>query len=134
MDAMALPYVRTIIIGAANQIGKSECVHNFAGWCIDQAPGPIQYNYPDRNTATENCTDRIQPMIESSSRLRSYLTGYEDDKTSLRIKLLHMPIYIGWAGSAVRMANRPVKVMIFDEIDLYPDKSSKRETDPISQG
>ena len=134
MDAMALSYVRVVIIAAANQIGKSECVHNFVGWCIDHSPGPIQYNYPDRNTAAENCKDRILPMIESSARLREYLTGYEDDKSSLRIKLMHMPIYIGWAGSPARMANRPIKVMIFDETDLYPDQSSKRETDPISQG
>ncbi|MBW2342517.1 MAG: phage terminase large subunit family protein [Deltaproteobacteria bacterium] len=134
MDAMALPYVRTVIICAANQVGKSECVHNFVGWCIDRSPGPVQYNYPDRPTAAENCKDRILPMIESSQRLRSYLTGYEDDKSSLRIKLLHMPIYLGWAGSPARMANRPIKVMIFDETDLYPDQPSKRETDPISQG
>ena len=132
MDAMALPYVRTIIISAANQIGKSEVVHTFVGWCIDHNPGPVQYNYPDRLTGSENCKDRIIPMIESSPRLRGYLTGYDDDKTSLRVKLSHMPIYIGWAGSESRAENRPIKIMIFDETDLYQTKAN--QTDYIDRG
>jgi len=134
MDAMAWPSIRTVILCAAPQIGKTEAVNNFVGWAVDRAPGPVLYVYPDALTARENSKDRILPMIEASPRLRSYLTGWEDDKTSLRIKLAHMPIYLAWAGSAARLANKPIRYVIFDETDKYPPVSNKREADPISLG
>ena len=134
MDAMAAPSVRTVILCAAPQIGKTEAVNNFVAWAIDRAPGPVLYVYPDALTARENSKDRIMPMIEASPRLRQYLTGWEDDKSSLRIKLAHMPIYLAWAGSAARLANKPIRYVIFDETDKYPPVSNKREADPISLG
>ena len=48
--------------------------------------------YPDRDTARDNSKDRILPMLTSSPRLRKYLTGYDDDEASMRIKLKHMPL------------------------------------------
>jgi terminase, large subunit len=134
MDAMAAPSIRTVILCAAPQIGKTEAVNNFIAWAIDRAPGPILYVYPDALTARENSKDRILPMIEASPRLKSYMTGWEDDKTSLRIKLAHMPIYLAWAGSAARLANKPIRYVVFDETDKYPPQSNKREADPISLG
>ena len=134
MDSMAFQSIRTVILCAAPQIGKTEAVNNFIGYCIDRAPGPVLYVYPDALTARENSKDRILPMIESSPRLKSYMTGWEDDKTSLRIKLAHMPIYLAWAGSAARLANKPIRYVIFDETDKYPPVANKREADPISLG
>lgn len=132
MDAMAFPSVRTAIICAAPQVGKTEAVNNFLGWAIDMAPGPAMLVYPDALTAKENNKDRLLPMIEDSPRLRGYLTGWEDDKTNLRIKLIHMPIYLAWAGSAARLANKPIRFVILDETDKYPAVANLREADPIS--
>jgi terminase, large subunit len=134
MDAIAYRSVRVVDVCAPPQTGKSESVNTFIGWVIDRDPGPVLYVYPDRNTAVENSKDRILPMIEGSFRLREYLTGMEDDKTSLRIKLTHMPIYVAWAGSAARLANKPIKYVVFDETDKYPPFPNKREADPISLG
>ena len=134
MDAFAFGSVRTGILCKAPQVGGSEATNNFVGYCIDRDPGPVLYVYPDALTGRENSKDRILPMIEDSRRLSTYLTGWEDDKASLRIKLVHMPIYLAWAGSASRLANKPIKYVIFDETDKYPEVASKRETDPISLG
>jgi phage terminase large subunit GpA-like protein len=70
----------------------------------------------------------------SSPRLKSYMTGSDDDAGMMRIKLTHMPIYMAWARSASRLANKPIRYVIFDETDKYPDTAGKRETDPISLG
>jgi phage terminase large subunit GpA-like protein len=134
MDASVVASIETIIICAAPQTGKSEAAHNFVGHAIDRAPGPVLYVYPDENTARDNSRDRIQPMIQSSARLRSYHTGIQDDESILRINLRHMPIYLAWASSASRLANRPMRYVIFDEVDKYPDTAGKREADPISLG
>lgn len=134
MDAAAFASVSTVIICKSPQCGGSEVVHNFIGSCVDMAPGPVLYVYPDELTGRENMKDRIQPMFESSARLSFYLTGTEDDKGLLRLNLRHMPIYIAWARSASRLANRPIRYVVFDETDKYPKTAGPKETDPISLG
>lgn len=134
MDASFFSSVETVIICAADQMGKSEAVNNCIGYAIDRAPGPVLYVYPDEQTAKENSRDRILPMIESSLRLKSYLSGHEDDAASMRINMVHMPIYMAWARSAARLANKPIKYIVFDETDKYPDTAGKREASPIRKG
>lgn len=134
MDASFFPSVQTTIICKAPQTGGSEAIHNCIGYAIDRSPGPVLYIYPDELTARENSNDRIQPMIENSPRLHGYMTGQGDDFATLRINLQHMPIYLGWARSPSRLANKPIRYLIFDETDKYPDTAGKREADPLSLG
>ena len=117
MDASFFSSVRVITVCAAPQVAKSEMVNNCIGYAMDRAPGPVLYVYPDEQTARDNSRDRIRPMIESSARLRGYLTGVDDDVSSMRINLQHMPIYMAWARSAARLANKPIRYLVFDETD-----------------
>jgi len=128
MDALALAYVREGNICKTPQTGGSEAIHNFVGSRIDRAPGPVLYIYPDEKTGVENIKDRIIPMIQASPRLKSYLTGQEKDKSSYRIKLSHMMIYLGWARSVSSIANKPIKYAIADEIDKAGFDPGKKET------
>ncbi len=134
MDASFFPSVRTIIVCKAPQVGVTEAVLNCIGYAIDRDPGPVLCTYPDEATARENSQDRILPMIKRSPRLRGYMSGYDDDSSILRISLQHMPIYMAWAHSAARLGNKPIRYVVFDETDKYPDTAGKRETDPISLG
>jgi len=131
MDAAALPFVREITLCKTPQTGGSEAVHNFVGYCIDRAPGPVLYVYPDEKTAGENSKDRVLPMINASPRLRSYFTGAEKDKSSFRINLQHMIIYFGWGRSVASIANKPIKYAIADEIDKPGFDPGKREAGVI---
>lgn len=133
MDAAAKPCVETVVLMAAPQVGKTEAVHNFVGYALDRAPGPVMYVYPDKDTAADNSKDRIQPMLTDSPRLRSYMTGVEDDTARMRIKLRHAVIYLAWAGSPTSLANKPCRYVVFDETDKYPPPGPK-EADPISLG
>jgi len=134
MDASFFPSVRTIIICKAPQVGVTEAVLNCVGYAIDRDPGPVLLIYPDELTSNENMEDRVLPMIKRSPRLRTYLTGLEDDNSHKKISLQHMPIYTAWARSAARLGNKPIRFAVFDETDKYPDTAGKRETDPISLG
>jgi len=134
MDAAGYPFVKTVTLCKSPQTGGSEAVHNFIGYIIDRAPGPVLYVYPDELTGRENSKDRILPMIESSPQLRGYMTGQQDDSGMLRVNLMHMPIYIAWARSASRLANKPIRYIVFDETDKYPETSGPKEADPISLG
>ncbi len=134
MDASFFPSVRTIIICKAPQVGGTEAILNCLGYAIDRDPGPALCVYPDEMTARENNQDRIQPMIKQSPTLRGYMTGIGDDNSMSKISLQHMPIYMAWARSAARLANKPIRYVIFDETDKYPAVAGKKETDPISLG
>lgn len=131
MDAAGRVYVREINICKTPQTGGSEAVHNFVGWCIDRAAGPVLYVYPDEKTAGENSKDRVLPMIQSSPRLRGYFTGLEKDKSSERIKLQHMIVYFGWARSVASIANKPIRYAIADEVDKPGFDAGKTETGPL---
>ena len=134
MDALALPFVRECNICKCPQSAGTEGVHNFIGSRIDLAPGPVLYVYPDELTAEENSKDRVLPMIQSSKRLRGYFTGQERDKSALRISLRHMQIYFAWARSAARLANKPIRYAVADEIDkegFEPDKKEASKVDLI---
>ncbi len=134
MDSSFFPSVQTIILCKAPQVGATESVLNCLAYAIDRDPGPALCVYPDELTAKENSQDRIMPMIKKSPRLRGYLTGQDDDASILRIGFQHMPVYMAWARSAARLANKPIRFLIFDEVDKYPDTAGKREADPISLG
>ncbi|MCK9324565.1 MAG: phage terminase large subunit family protein [Bacteroidales bacterium] len=134
MDASVVSCVETVIVVKPPQVGGTEIIHNFVGRNIDVDPGDALYVFPDDNLARENSKDRILPMIESSSRLRCYMTGKDDDVSTTRINLRHMTIYTASARSPSQLANKPIKYILFDEVDKYPKTTGKRETDPISLG
>lgn len=132
MDAAGEPFVRTIVVCKAPQIGGTEIAHNFIGAAIDQDPGPVLYVFPDEKMSDENSRDRVLPMIQQTPRLRRYLTRLADDQGRKRINLQHMPIYFGWATSPSRLGNKPIKHLILDEVDKYPPLTSKKEASPIA--
>jgi len=134
MDASFFSSVEEIIICAAPQTGKSESVNNCIGYTIDRRPGSVLFVYPDEQTARENSKDRILAMIESSPKLAEYLTGSDDDTGFLKHNLKNLKIYMGWARSAARLANKPLPYVVFDEVDKYPETAGKKEGSPISLG
>ncbi len=133
MDAAVMPGVETVIICKAPQTGGTEAAHNLVGWSMDYAAGPVMYVYPDENTARENARDRIIPMITLSPHLREYLTGACDDVSSLRISLMHMPIYLGWSGSVSRLGNKPIRTLVLDELDKYKDPKNEATSEALAE-
>jgi len=135
LDAAYAPGVKEVDWCAAPQVGKTEAVNTLLGYSIDRDPGPAMLVYPDQATAKHNIVKRIRKgLLEPSPRLSTYLTGSEDDFSSNRINLQHMAIYTAWAKSPSSLANKPIKIIIFDEVDKYPKVSSKKETGPIPLG
>lgn len=133
MDTAGNPHVETVIICKSPQTGGSESGHNLVGYCIDRMPGPVLYVFPDELTARENAKDRIIPMIDSSPRLRQYKTGYSDDASSLRINLSHMAIYLGWSGSASRLGNKSIRILILDELDKYKNPKNEASSEDLAE-
>jgi phage terminase large subunit GpA-like protein len=130
MDASFFESVQHITICAPPQTGKSEAINNCIAYACDRRPGNVLMVYPDETTGRENMRDRLLPMIQDSDRLRSFMTAYSDDASSMRIQLQHMRVYLAWANSAARLANKPLPYVVLDEEDKYPKTAGKREASP----
>jgi terminase, large subunit len=131
LDASFAPGVQEIVICAPSQTGKTTIVNTCLAYALDRAPGNAVVVYPDEVTARDNAKDRLQKMIDASPRLRTYKTGTADDEGAIKIKLSSMIIYMAWANSASRLANRPAPYGVADEEDKYPVTAGKRESGPV---
>jgi len=131
MDASFFDSVQEIIVCAAPQTGKTQCVINCLGYAADRKPGNVLWVAPNEKESGDTCKDRLQTTIRDSKRLASYRTGYEDDETTLKIKLQHQIIHMAWATSAARLAQRPLPYGVADEENKYPLTVGKKEAGPV---
>jgi phage terminase large subunit GpA-like protein len=131
MDASFYPGVQEIVICAPSQTGKTTVVNNCLAYAMDRVPGNAIVVYPDEVTAKDNAKDRLLKMIDASPLLRGFKTGLADDEASVKIRLKNMILYMAWANSASRLANRPAPYGVADEEDKYPATAGKKESAPI---
>jgi len=132
MESSFHPAVQDVAVIKSPQVGGSEFVNNCIGYASSFDPGPGMFVYPDIETAKDNNRERITPMFEESPELRDLLSGSDNDKTGIKLKLVGMPLYMAWARSVSRLGNRPIRYLVLDEVDKYPRLTSKDEADPIS--
>ena len=134
MDAAAYSFVNEVDCRKCSQSGVTEAAINFLGYVTDRDPGPAMFVFADENTTKDNSKDRIQPMFRSSTRLQQYRTGYSDDESDTRINLNHMTIYLAWASSSSRLANKPIRYGFTDEVDKpgYQKTKSQGETSGLN--
>ena len=130
MDAADDPYIDALVCVKAAQVGWSEVTRNLLSRWIDEDPGPCMIVMPDELSCKEIMEERVRPMLRSSERLRPHLPKRAWDDKTLSIRTRTMPIYVGWATSATRMARRSIRYLIFEEVDKYPDFVGK-EAEPI---
>ena len=115
------------------QSGVSEAGANWVGKKTDCEPGDVLAVFCDEVTARENSKDRFLPMFRTTPRLSRHLTGKQDDESSLRINLAHVAVYFGWASSSSRLANKPIRYGLADEIDKPGwDAGKNAEASPLN--
>ncbi len=132
MDAAVFPSVKQIGNCKAPQTGSSASLETLVSYFADMQPGSACIVYPDRETASKRSMDYLQDIFRQSPRLRSLLTGVDDDMSRMRVKLKTMLIYLAWAGSVTALGNISVRYLFLDEVDKYPETPSKKEADAIS--
>lgn len=133
MDAVAEDGVEQVIFLKAVQVGFSESLRNNLGHWIDHDPGPCLLVMPSEQSAKELVDERIRPLLDETPKLREYVSGDRNDNKVHHTRLSSMSIFIGWAGSPQALASRPIRYVVFDEVDKYPPFAGK-EADPISLG
>lgn len=121
----------SVIKGA--QGGWTEACANAIGYTIHKAPGPMMYIQPTVDTAKRFSRTRLAPMIESCAPLRERIKDSKSRDSSNTVMMKDFPggvLILGGANSAAALRSAPIRVLLMDEVDAYP-QDVDGEGDPI---
>lgn len=135
MDAVSDRAVQRVVVVGGSQWGKSELLINTGFYFIHQEPSPILMVRPSLEDARDFSEDRIKSNAECTPEIKRRLKrsgGRRDSGDKMLRKAFaggHLTL-VG-AASATGLANRPIRVVLFDEVDKYP-RSAGDKGDPIA--
>lgn len=133
MDALNDPEVHTTVLMTSAQIGKTTIEKIFIGYHIDQDPGPMMLVLPNKDPLAKDWSrDRLAPMIRDCPSLASKVGDpklRDGDNSTYHKKFPGGIIVITGANNPTDLRSRPMRLLIFDEVDGFKDTA---EGDPIA--
>jgi len=129
MDSFNDPEIEHIILVFGSQASKTEILINMIGYATDQDPGPMLVVYPEDGTAEFAGESRIEPMVLSVPALKNKFNERGSEK--LELKFDDVFIALNGANSPSKLASKPIRYLIRDEIDKYKEWTGK-EASPLA--
>lgn len=136
MDAVSDPTVKEVWVMKSAQVGWTEILNNVIGFHVDQDPAPMLLVQPTLDMAEAWSKDRLAPMIRDTPALRDRIAdakARDSGNTLLHKSFRGGRLTIAGANSPAGLASRPIRIVLFDEVDRFPN-SAGTEGDPISLG
>ena len=133
MDAFSDPQVHTVVVMSSAQVGKTELLLSIIGYYIHQDPSPILVLQPTLEMAQTFSKDRLAKMLRDTPVLRGKVKdprSRDSGNTTLHKQFPGGHITIVGANSPSGLASRPIRVVLADEVDRYPE-SAGTEGDPV---
>jgi len=135
MDAVSDPSIRQVVVMAGAQLGKSEALLNIIGYHIEHDPCPTLLMQPTVEMAQSFSKDRITSgLLNTTPSLRGKVKdprARDSGNTTLHKTYPAGSLSLVGANSPAGMASRPIRLVLFDEVDRYP-VSAGEEGDPIA--
>lgn len=134
MDAMGDIKTPVVVGMLASQSGKSEACVNAIGRLIHLDPSPILMVQPTEDGGKKFSKERIAPSIEETPVLRERVASPKTRDGDNVITLKKFPggfLAVVGANAPSGLASRPIRVLIADEVDRYP-QSAGTEGDPVT--
>lgn len=135
MDMLTQSNVSTVVLMWSSQVGKTELLNNVAGYFIDQDPSPIMVVQQTEDMAKAWSKDRLSPMVRDTPRLRDKINVTRKRDGGNNILHKSFPgghITMVGANSTAGLASRPIRVLLMDEVDRWPESIAK-DGDPMGQ-
>lgn len=129
-------HAQDVVFMKGSQIGATETGINTVLYYIAHAPCPILLIEPTITVAERVSKQRIQPSINKCEQVRAKVgdpKSRSGGNTTLEKDFPGGTLIIGGANSAASMRSMPIRVVIFDEEDGYPDDVDG-EGDPVDLG
>lgn len=106
------------------QIAGTESMLNVVGCYMDIAPCPIMYVMPTIEVAKGFSESRVDPMIQASPALSAKVRPSRERDSGNTKFVKRGPGFIftiSGSNSAASLRSRPVRVLLLDEVDAYPN-------------
>ncbi len=133
MDSITNINIKKVVIMSAAQVGKTDAmILNPIGYYIHYDPSPIMVIQPTIKLAEGFSKERLSPMIRDTPVLAERI----NDKKRNSGNTIQQKVFPGGhvtmvgANSSVDLRSRPIRVLLADEIDGYPETAGN-EGDPL---
>lgn len=137
MDACTDKRIREVVAMKGAQVAFTDgIINNLVGYHIDQDPAPIMVVQITVDEAKKWSVEKLTPMLRDTPCLRDKVASSRSRDSGNTIFAKNYPgghLGIVGANAPAGLRARPRRVVIFDEIDGYPD-SAGTEGDPIKLG
>lgn len=133
-EALEDPTVEVIVLMTSSQVGKSELLSTTALYYSVEDPSRILFVQPKDDAAEEFKSERIDPIIDASPKIKEALAGYAGNKSQDQKDYLGFPggfLDFKGANSPTNLAGKPIRILLMDEIDRYLG-SVGNEGDPVT--
>lgn len=134
MDSINDHDIEKIVVMSCSQVGKSEFILNTIGYYIDVDPCPMLLIQPTIDTAEDFSKRRISSLIKHTEAVKEKVGDSKTRDSNNTILMKSFPggfLAIGGANSPAGLASRPIRILLADEIDRYPE-SAGSEGDPLA--
>jgi phage terminase large subunit GpA-like protein len=134
MLAVTEPGVHVITAMVATQLLKTSLLENVFGYHAHLDPCPVLLVQPKEDAAQAFSKERVQPLIAATPALRDIIGAGKTRKAESTLTYKAFPggfLALVGAGSPDNLARRPVRIVLYDEIDKY---SVTKEGDPLDLG
>ena len=134
MNAISDESIERVIVMSSAQVGKTEIILNVIGYYVDKEPSPILVLQPTLEMGEAFSKDRLAPMIRDTPCLTGKIKdprARDSGNTLLHKTFPGGHITIAGANSPAGLASRPIRILLCDEVDRYPE-SAGTEGDPVS--
>lgn len=121
MDCFSDPAVETTVVMASGQFGKTEDILNVSGYHMEHDPAPILIVRPTEDEAKAFAKDRLEAMIRDTPALHDLVLEPRvkgSKSTIFHKKFTGGHVTVVWSQSPAGVASRPIRIALFDEIDL----------------
>lgn len=133
MDAFTQHGIQTVVVKSASQIGKSDIMNNVIGRFAHIDPATIMMIQPTIDMAEDYSKSRIAPMLKDTKVLNNLFFDVKSRDSNNTILSKLFPggrLIMCGANSPSGLASRPVRILLADEVDRFPD-SAGTEGDPV---
>ena len=134
MEMIGRAGVRRVTLMTSAQVAKSTVIENVIGYFVDLDPCPILHVSPTLDSMKMFSKERLAPMIRDCPVLRDKVKDARSRDSNNTLNSKSFPgghIAMVGANAPAGLASRPIRVVLFDEVDRY-ESSAGTEGDPIN--
>lgn len=124
--------VRKISAMVATQLLKSTLIENIVGFHMDLDPCPMLIVQPKDAAALQFSKERIAPFIKATPALKGLVGSSKTRDAGDTLDYKAFPggfLGIVGAGSPDNLARRPIRIVLYDEVDKYLPLKEGKPTD-----